>query len=536
MVKLATWLFKSREARIQRDLEKIWLGQAKVRRDFDWIPSYFQYRRPEEPDTVDDKTWSDLEMEETFARIDRTTSTIGRQYLYANMRICSIADLDLQNRSKLYSLFRTDAGFRKEIQRGLYPLRRDESGYLTTLFSENLPPKPKYYFLIYLSSALFFLSLASILFNPVFFFPAAALAAINLCVNAFYYRDVFQRLADLIDLTTMLSVASRLARCASPVAVHEIETLRKHSSLISRLKNKATWLCMDELQSNNVASLLFLFLNLFGLLRLTVFLRVVDDLNNSKIHIREIFEAIGSLDAQIAIASWLESLPASTNPVFDSSALIQVEGLYHPLIENPVSYSFSLNGESVLITGSNMAGKTSFIKTIGLNLILARTLSVCLARQAVLPRRSVRSSIKHEDRVIDGQSYYSREVLEILEFLNCPEGRFLFVIDEIFRGTNTVERVAIAAAVIRYLARRNILFATTHDVELQSILADCTRMFHFSEQVDGNRYYFDYILRLGPCGAGNAIKLLELKGYPSEIVQEARNLAARFKAPSIAPD
>ena len=66
---------------------------------------------------------------------------------------------------------------------------------------------------------------------------------------------------------------------------------------------------------------------------------------------------------------------------------------------------------------------------------------------------------------------------------------------------------------------------TTHDIELQSLLADCARMFHFSEQVDGERYYFDFVLREGPCHAGNAIKLIELKGYPPDLVTEARRLA-----------
>ena len=128
--------------------------------------------------------------------------------------------------------------------------------------------------------------------------------------------------------------------------------------------------------------------------------------------------------------------------------------------------------------------------------------------------------------MIDGNSYYSREIEQIGEFLNCPENSFLFLIDEIFRGTNTVERIAISAATLRFLSRRNMVLVTTHDVELQPLLNDCSRLVHFSEQVDGNRYYFDYVLRNGPCRAGNAIKLIELKGYPSSLIEEARRLAA----------
>jgi DNA mismatch repair ATPase MutS len=127
---------------------------------------------------------------------------------------------------------------------------------------------------------------------------------------------------------------------------------------------------------------------------------------------------------------------------------------------------------------------------------------------------------------VDGHSYYSREVEEIRGFLGCTPGRFVFLIDEIFRGTNTTERIAIAASTIRYLAQKNIVLVTTHDVELQSLLAECARMFHFSEQVEGQRYYFDYVLRQGPCREGNAIRLIELKGYPRDIVNSCQVFAS----------
>ena len=101
--------WERREAGIKRLLDKIWQGTCEVRRDYDWIPLYFQFRQPDEANTVDDRTWSDLEMDEVFSRIDRTTSVIGRQYLYALLRIYDNDDLGLekQKRTALYSLFRT---------------------------------------------------------------------------------------------------------------------------------------------------------------------------------------------------------------------------------------------------------------------------------------------------------------------------------------------------------------------------------------------------------------------------------------------
>ncbi len=516
-----------RTARVTDRLDEIWHGRAEIRRDYDWIPLYFRYKQSEGVDTVDDKTWSDLEMEEVFARIDRTTSVIGRQYLYASLRIYNNGDIhdEKQRRSVLYSLFRTDADFRKKIQRALYPLHSRSSAYLATLLYEDLPPKPKYYPLLYLCSGLFFLSLALIVLNPAFIFAAAGFALCNLLINAFYGRIVFQHFADLAAFTTMLSAVGNLARIVPPINIRELEDLRNLNKLASGLNKKVFWLCLDEAHAGELAAALFGFLNIFGLSRLIAFLRTVDDLKKSREQIRRMYETIGSLDASIAIASWLQSVPVSAIPSFNSTGAIDVTGIYHPLIREAVGNSVLLRKESALITGSNMAGKTTFIKTIGLNVILAQTLFACLAERASIPRLIVRSSIKGDEKVTDGQSYYSRDIEQIREFLSCPEERFLFLIDEIFRGTNTIERIAIGAATLRYLSKRNMVLVTTHDVELQPLLDGCSRLFHFSEQVDGNRYYFDFILRDGPCSAGNAIKLIELKNYPSSIVEEARRLA-----------
>jgi hypothetical protein len=529
LIKMFANPLAGRKGRIKKHLDEIWQGKNEVRRDYDWIPLYYRYRQAAEPDTVDDRTWSDLEMEELFARMDRTTSVIGRQYLYATLRIYDSGNSDLERdrRTALYSLFRTDTDFREKIQRALYPLRRDSSAYLTTLLYEELPSKPKFHYLIYLSSGLFFLCLALIAVNPAFIFATALMALCNLLINAFYGRNVFQHFADLASLTTMLSAVGNLARINAPVKISELDTLRELKALAAGLNKKVFWLSLDETQAGDLAAAAIAFLNHFGLSRLIAFLRVVDDLKKSREQFRRIFDAIGSTDAHIAIASWMGSVPVSAVPAFNSTGTIDVTGMYHPLIKEAVGNSLLLQKESALITGSNMAGKTTFIKTIGLNVILARTIFICLAERASLPRFIVRSSIKLDEKVLDGNSYYSREIEQIREFLNCPEHRFLFLIDEIFRGTNTIERIAIGAATLRYLNHRNMVLVTTHDVELQPLLGDCSRLFHFSEQVEGSRYYFDYVLRDGPCRAGNAIKLIELKGFPPNLVEEARRLATR---------
>ena len=238
-------------------------------------------------------------------------------------------------------------------------------------------------------------------------------------------------------------------------------------------------------------------------------------------------EAVGSLDAAISVASFMDGLPAVATPALVDQRRIEALGLYHPLLADPVANPVHSEGRSVLITGSNMAGKTTFLRTVGINVILAQTLNLCLAEQATLPRAVVRSSIRREDRLAKGESYYSVELERIRGMLQDAEGSslHLFLLDEIFRGTNTLERISAATAVLNFLGRSHLALVTTHDLELQDLLAGNFDMCHFSEQIVEGRYGFDYHFRPGPTTGRNAIRLLEIRGYPDSIIREAREMA-----------
>ena len=209
---------------------------------------------------------------------------------------------------------------------------------------------------------------------------------------------------------------------------------------------------------------------------------------------------------------------------------LEATGLWHPLLAHPVANPAQCPGRSLLITGSNMAGKTTYLRTIGINVLLGQTLNLCLAEQAILPRAILRSSIRREDQLERGQSTYAVEIDRIGLMLHEAEQGplYLFLIDEIFRGTNTVERVAGATAVLRHLGRSHLVLVTTHDLELQDLLQSDFNMVHFSEQITGSSHGFSYRLQEGPCRGRNAIRLLELHGYPMEVTKEARRLADKL--------
>jgi DNA mismatch repair ATPase MutS len=292
---------------------------------------------------------------------------------------------------------------------------------------------------------------------------------------------------------------------------------------------------IDRAALPDLVQSLFGYLNMLFLFDIVIFLRSVRVLRKNQPAFARIFDGVGSLDAAISVASFHDGVPVIAVPTLTDRRQIEATGLYHPLISEPVENDFSLDERSALIAGPNMAGKTAFIRTIGINLILARTLHFCLARSATLPRAIVRSAIRREDHLSDGQSYFFTEVRQVLEFTRCDDAGPLhvFLIDEIFRGTNTVERIASSAAVLRHLGRHHLVCATTHDVELQEILGAAFAMHHFSDDVTDGKYGFDYRLRPGPVRSRNAIRLLEITGYPPAVVREAEELARWLDARSL---
>ena len=213
--------------------------------------------------------------------------------------------------------------------------------------------------------------------------------------------------------------------------------------------------------------------------------------------------------------------PVHCRPDVDDS-LLAVENGYHAFIAQPVKNSIRLERRSALVTGSNMTGKTTFIKMVAMNAILGRTLGFCLADKATFPRSPVRALVRADQSVAAGKSRYFAESESIREFIaEAATGSCrMFVLDEPFSGTNTVERIAIAKAVLRAIGAKAQLLVTTHDVELQYLLGDGFELYYFQENpaVDG---YFDHLLHAGASTQRNAIRVLERLGYPPDIIAEA---------------
>ncbi len=204
---------------------------------------------------------------------------------------------------------------------------------------------------------------------------------------------------------------------------------------------------------------------------------------------------------------------------------LTARALGHPLIHDQarVCNNFSLlgSGKTVIVTGSNMAGKSTFLRTVGVNVCLAQAGGpVCAEEFSWSPLR-LRSCIRISDSLSDGFSYFYAEVRRLKLILDQLEVEdpvpVLFLIDEIFKGTNNRERLIGSRSYIRALAsRKGLGLISTHDLELAKLSEEIASLEnrHFREEVVAGKMKFDYRLRPGPCPTTNALKIMRIEGLP----------------------
>ncbi len=240
------------------------------------------------------------------------------------------------------------------------------------------------------------------------------------------------------------------------------------------------------------------------------------------------------LEAVSALAGYAWLNPAATFPHFADEGEAQAhepvftgQGIGHPLLlaEQKVRNDYTINqlGEVAILTGSNMSGKSTFLKALGVNLALAYAGSVVDAQSFTTRRFRLFTCIKVSDSVTDGISYFYAEVQRLKALLDALEAAdalpLFFAVDEIFRGTNNRERLIGSRAYIRALAGQNgVGLISTHDLELIKLEEEVAGVtnYHFRDDIVAGLMDFDYRLRRGPSPTTNALRIMALEGLPIE--------------------
>lgn len=503
---------------------------------FEHIDKYFRKNKQQNSyQTISDKTTADLDFEELFMVLDRTHSKVGQQYLYNQLRNPFLDEEKVKIREELIGLFMKDEVFRLKIQLQLRRLDNSEAYYISTLFQEKPIEPPKWHRYLKFLALIPIISFLLIPTSEVFVYVFVVAFVSNLAIHYKNKNDLFQYMSSISQLIILCNKAQIISK------ENEFQVLNpdiKQSLLaLKKVKRKMSFFAAETKIDNEFAVLAFGFLELIKvpfLIEPILLFSVLKSLEDNRKSIEAIFDFIGEIDLAISVASLRTGLENYCIPtVLTADNEMMMKNVYHPLIPNSVTNNLVLDNRSVLLTGSNMSGKTSFIRTIGINTLTAFTINTCFAESFSLMPTRLFSAIRITDDLMNDKSYYFEEVLTIKEMINEANSAEanLFLLDEIFKGTNTVERIAAGKAVLSSLATgNNRVFVSTHDIELADLLIIEYELYHFSEIIEEGNVGFDYQLKPGKLKNRNAIKILEINDYPTPIIEEANALAVKLDA------
>ena len=522
----------SRSEKLKRKLESNY-GKKPDFHYFDGdlrgIRTYFDYRNENSLDKflVDDTTWNDLSGDDVFMRINQGISTSGEQYLYYLLRSPAIERDEYEKRQSLINVIEENPDLRLKLQMIFSNLGRRRAVNNCEAFKPSYHNPFRLIIYILLVSALIG-SAISFAFTMTLL-PVFVVLIISIPV---YHELVKNRIAKDLETVhysvSMVFAAKRIMKLSFPALNKYLTTFYEATERLRPISR------VGYVPSGHLFGDMAELLNSLLLLDLITYEFLKNRLGKYHADIFHVHEYIGRLDCAIAISSYRKTLPTYTVPQldFDSSA-VYFHGidLVHPLIDGAVPNNFETN-ESVLLTGSNASGKSIFLKTVALNAIFAQGICTVLGSWYSASAFLIYTSMAITDNLLAGESYFISEIKSLKRITNVDtsERPLLCIIDEILRGTNTVERISASSELLRYLSHgKSLCLAATHDVELCALLSGFYRLLHFEETVteDGD-VVFDYKIKEGPATTRNALKLLRSMGFDKDLVSRANDKANRY--------
>lgn len=501
------------------------------------IDAYFIRHRTDT--AIDDITWNDLDMDKVLQKMDYTKSGIGEQALYHMLRSPLMNKEELMKREQRIAMM-TDEKLRLSLQ--LQFIRIGHSGkYSIWDYLELLEGLGKPSNALSIAADLWIV-LAIVL---TVFYPMAGITALigGVLFNFVRYfkkkGDIEPYLISFSYLMRILTSAKNVERILKEqsVLIDDAEELYENRQVFQRFLNHSYWIMSPgRMQgSSDPLELLADYLRMIFHLDLMKFNHMLGIVCSKEKQLGRIMEIMGELDASVSVACYREFLTQNGDvwsyPEFGAKKQIILEEGYHPLIDKPVVNSIETE-QNILLTGSNASGKSTFLKMVAINVLFAQTIHMTLARRYLACFFRVYSSMALRDDIVSGESYYLTEIKalkRILDQIDTHTVPVLCLVDEVLRGTNTVERIAASTEILTHLSGRNMLcFAATHDIELTRLLNQDYINHHFREEIEQNEIVFSYKLYKGEAKSRNAIRLLEMIGFAPEIIQKAQSNAEQF--------
>lgn len=517
---------------------------AKMEREWGEVPKeeysenkyhslqYYYKHLPKERGEIDSITWNDLDMDQIFMTMNNTGSAAGEEYLFAMLHRLSFSKEELAERNRLMEHFAKNKAKRQALQEQFMRMGKERNisvyEYIHLLHllkrESNVPH--------YLCFTFMFVALALILLYPV----AGVMSVIVVGIyNAFSY---YKRKSEIEKYFCVVSHLIRMMDGMKALTTLEDEAITAYTATIKKnLKafasfRKGARIVAGKKPTGDLLEGMIDYIRMLFHIDLIKFNNMLQIFDNNEAELTGLFETAGFLDSMIASASYRTLMGEWCVPTLSEGApFLETTDLYHPMLDEPVKASLSEH-RSVLITGSNASGKSTFIKTLAINAILAQTIDTVMASSWNASFFAVASSMALRDDIFSKESYYIVEIKSLKRIMDMVNEKVpvLCFVDEVLRGTNTLERIAASAEILSWLAGANAMcFAATHDIELTHILEEKYSNYHFQEYVKENEVLFDYRLYPGRAVSKNAIKLLRMLGYDEGMTAHAEARVKHFE-------
>ncbi len=498
--------------------------------EYEHICGYFKNHQSDI--SIDDITWNDLNMDEMYARSNYCNSSAGEEYLYYLLR--NPSDSSVRDELEpLIDYFANNEDERINLQFALYECGRtgkysiyDYINNLDVLNGTNANIDK-------------ILVIADIIIFIIMFFNLSvgiALLVPSLLVGAFTY---FKKKRMIEPYITCFSYVFRMINGAAGICNSQVDCIDDYKdnlhSLVSELTSfrRFSRIVMNQNSgSGDLLEIILDYIRMFLHLDIIKFYSMLDEIGKHKQDIDAMLTIIGKIDCSISIACYRESLNEWCRPDFNADSDLIAVSVYHPLLVEPVSNDVRLT-RGILLTGSNASGKSTFLKTIAINAILAQSVNTVCASSYAAPRYRVMTSLALNDNIFEGESYYMTEIRSLKRIIDCgnrSDWPILACVDEVLRGTNTVERIAASSVILKNLSKvKGLILTATHDLELSYMLEEYYDNYHFEETVRDKDVSFSYKILTGRATTRNAIKLLEIMGYDEDIVCDAYKVVEKYE-------
>lgn len=519
---LVFYLNYRKNARLKRIVEAEWKEKRifSLMDDLESVMSYWKNNcKQPNYNGVDSITWRDLSMDDVYHKMNYTQTTVGSEYLYNQLHDIHLTNQD--HNESLYELMQKEKGLRTRLILILKKLGKRNYTNTSSFFYENYVNIKNIW--IYMLCGT--LPIVSIILTAFYLKIGISLLITSMILNIFiYYKNKLKLESNLHETSYIASIISTGKRLSKVKDDSFQEYATEISNSIKPIRKLLYFGRIGTLEG------IFEYVRIILLLDYISYFFMIRMINKHKDQYEKLWKIIGELDTGIAVAFYRHSIGDYCRPTFIQNEELIFEDMYHPLIQNPVKNSSRLD-KMTLITGSNASGKSTYMKAVAINAILSQTIHTVHASSWSMKPSYILSSMAIQDNVIDGDSYFKAEIKSLKRIIQKIKSGIpcMAFIDEILRGTNTVERIAASASVMEWLTKHpGMTMIASHDIELTTMLSEFNN-YHFRETVQNDSIHFDYKIHPGPSTTKNAIKLLELMDYPFSVTKSAYAWAERFE-------